>query len=66
MKTPARSNSGGAVAPTLFAWLFRFAVFCVFVPVALRYLMRGQWFEFLLAMLCALYLGAILSPTATE
>jgi NhaP-type Na+/H+ or K+/H+ antiporter len=57
------AQRGGAVAHVLFAWAFRVAVFAVFAPVALRYLMRGLWFECGLALLLAFYLGALLSPT---
>jgi hypothetical protein len=61
-----RAQRGGAVASLVLAWLFRVAVFAMFAPIAWRYLMRGAWFEFCLAMACAIYLGALLTPSASE
>ena len=58
----ARSNQGGIVARVILSWIFRLTCFALFAPVAFRYAMKGQLFEAGLALLIAVYVGALLSP----
>lgn len=57
-----RAQRGGEVAHTLLAWIFRACVFLLFAPIALRYALRGAWFECALAAMLAVYAGALLAP----
>lgn len=60
----AHTQRGGHVdlANALFVLIFRAAVFVLFAPIAWRYGMAGDAFACVLASLCAIGLGALLTP----